>query len=424
MEKILRTDLAMAGLSHHTAGLSDLETFRFPDEQAFLMAARERFRGVLLLQTCNRIEVLVQGSAASLTDFLHEQGRDQFEIREGVDVLRHLLQVAAGIDSMIVGEDQILGQLKRAWAASQEAGACSQVIDLCMKKAVHVGIEVRKQTKINRGSVSIGSAAVALAENLLTTLKGRHILVIGSGEMGMLVAQALAAKNLTAIYVANRTYERAVMLAGKIGGKAVHFNELRRYFTLSDVVITCTSAPHPVITKEILADVMKGRCWPLDGHPRPLVLIDIAQPRDVEEGAGEVDGVNLFTIDNLRDVNEHNMEARREEAARAEAHIEAEIDRFITMLNGASADEVLGGLFTWAEAIRLRERERACARLQGCSPETAAVIDDLTRVLTKKLLIDATYSIRACAQNGRIEEAERLVNAITRGDQSCFRKED
>jgi len=179
-----------------------------------------------------------------------------------------------------------------------------------------------------------------------------------------------------------------------------------------------------VITKEILTDVMKGRCWPLDGHPRPLVLIDIAQPRDVEEGAGEVDGVNLFTIDNLRDVNEHNMEARREEAARAEAHIEAEIDRFITMLNGASADEVLGGLFTWAEAIRLRERERACARLQGCSPETAAVIDDLTRVLTKKLLIDATYSIRACAQNGRIEEAERLVNAITRGDQSCFRKED
>lgn len=414
----------MAGLTHHAAGLSDLEAFRFPDEEAFLMAARERFKGALILQTCNRIEVLVQGSAASLTAFLREQGRERFEIREGVDVLRHLLQVAAGIDSMIVGEDQILGQLKRAWTAAQEAGACSQVIDLCMKKAVHVGVEVRKQTNINRGAVSIGSAAVALAERLLTTLKGRHILVIGSGEMGMLVAQALAAKNLTAIYVANRTYERAVMLAGKIGGKAVHFNELRRYFTLSDVVITCTSAPHAVITREILAGVMKDRCWPLDGHPRPLVLIDIAQPRDVEEGAGEVDGVNLFTIDNLRDVNEHNMEARREEAARAEAFIEAEIDRFITMLNGAAADEVLGSLFTWAEAIRLRERDRACARLQGCSPATAAVIDDLTRVLTKKLLIDATYSIRACAENGQIEEAERLVNAITRGDRTCFQKED
>jgi len=416
--------IAIAGVSHHTANVSAIEAFRFGDEPAFLAAAKERFAGALLLQTCNRVEVMVHGEAPALISFLQDQGRDTFSVLSGTEALHHLLEISCGVDSMIVGEDQILGQLKRAWAASQEAGACSQVIDLCMKKAVHVGIEVRKQTKINRGSVSIGSAAVALAENLLTTLKGRHILVIGSGEMGMLVAQALAAKNLTAIYVANRTYERAVVLAGKIGGKAVHFNELRRYFTLSDVVITCTSAPHAVITKEILVDVMKGRCWPLDGHPRPLVLIDIAQPRDVEEGAGEVDGVNLFTIDNLRDVNEHNLEARREEAARAEAYIEAEIAQFITMLNGAAANDVLGGLFTWAEAIRVRERDRACARLQGSGQETAAVIDDLTRVLTKKLLIDATYSIRTCAENGRVEEAERLVNAITRGDRSCFRKED
>lgn len=424
MEKILHADLAMAGLSHHEAGLSDLEAFRFPDEQAFLTLARERFRGVVLLQTCNRIEVLVHGSAAALAAFLREQGRERFEIREGVDVLRHLLRVAAGIDSMIVGEDQILGQLKRSWTASQEAGACTQVLDLCMKKAVHVGIEVRKQTKINRGAVSVGSAAVILAESLLTTLKGRHILVIGSGEMGMLVAQALAAKNLTAVYVANRTYERAVVLAEKIGGKAVRFNELRRYFTLSDVVITCTSAPHAVISKEVMVDVMKGRCWPLDGHPRPLVLIDIAQPRDVEEGVGDIDGVNLFTIDNLRDVNEHNMEARREEAAQAENYVESELDQFIAMLNGAAANDVLGGLFTWAEAIRIRERDRACARLHGCSQETAAVIDDLTRVLTKKLLIDATCSIRTCAEDGRVDEAEDLVNAITRGDRSCFRKDD
>lgn len=242
--------------------------------------------------------------------------------------------------------------------------------------------------------------------------------------MGMLVTQALAAKNLTAIYVANRTYERALVLAEKIGGKAVRFDELKRYIVLSDVVITCTSAPHPVLGRAVLADVMKGRCWPLDGHPRPLVLIDIAQPRDVEDDAREIDGVNLYTIDNLRDVNEQTMASRKAEAARAHDYIESELDQFLTMLNAASADDALRGLYTWAEAIRVRERDRACARLHGCDGQTTAVIDDLTRVLAKKLLLDATYSIRACAEQGQTREAEWLVRAITRGDGLCSRKED
>ncbi|TAJ44786.1 glutamyl-tRNA reductase [Methanofollis fontis] len=414
----------MAGLSHHTASLAELEDFRFDDEEAFLTAARQRFKGVVLFQTCNRIEILVHGEAGTLTAFLHETGRERFDILEGVDVLRHLLRVAAGVDSMIIGEDQILGQLKRAWTASQEAGSSDEITDLCMKKAVHVGVEVRRRTRINRGAVSIGSAAVALAEDLLSSLEGRHILVVGSGEMGMLVAQALAAKDLTAIYVANRTYERAVVLAEKIGGKAVNFGELRRYITLSDVVITCTSAPHAVITRDLMAGVMKERCWPLDGHPRPIVVIDIAQPRDVEAEAGGVDGVSLYTIDNLRDVNEHTLAERRSEADQAEAFIESELTRFIGLLNSASAEEVLRMLHTWAETIRVRERDRALSRLQGCRDDVPAVIDDLTRVLTKKLLIDATFSIRSCAEQGQMDEADRLLNAITRGNRSCFRKDD
>ena len=407
--------IAIAGVSHHTADVIALENFRFGDEPGFLEAAAMRFSGVLLLQTCNRVEVIVEGDAGALRDFLDGQGRSGFFLLEGEDALRHLLSLAAGIESMIVGEDQIIGQLKKALADAEEAGTASSFLELCINKAVHVGVGVRKRTQINRGAVSVGSAAVLLAESELGTLEGRHILVIGSGEMGLLVAQALAAKHLTAMYVANRTYGRAVKLAEKIGGKAVRLNELYHYITLSDVVISCTSAPHPVIHRAELKDAMRDRCWPVEGHPRPLILIDIAQPRDVEEGAGTVDGVRLFTMDNLREVNEQTMSTRRAEAERATAYVNDELELFIRQLHRRAADDCIAALHTWAEAVRVRERDKALARLGGADEKTAEVIDDLSRVLTKKILTDATASIRACAEEGDRSAAEALVQALTRG---------
>ncbi|MGB8219594.1 MAG: glutamyl-tRNA reductase [Methanoregula sp.] len=407
--------IAIAGVSHHTADVIALENFRFGDEPAFLEAAARRFSGVLLLQTCNRVEVIVEGDAGTLRDFLDGQGRSGFFLLEGRDALRHLLSLAAGIESMIVGEDQIIGQLKKALADAEEAGTASSFLELCINKAVHVGVGVRKRTQINRGAVSVGSAAVLLAESELGTLEGRHILVIGSGEMGLLVAQALAAKHLTAMYVANRTYGRAVKLAEKIGGKAVRLNELYHYITLSDVVISCTSAPHPVIHKIELKEAMRDRCWPIEGHPRPLILIDIAQPRDVEEGAGTIDGVRLFTMDNLREVNEQTMSTRRAEAERATAYVSEELELFIRQLHRRAADDCIAALHSWAEAVRVRERDKALARLGGADEKTAEVIDDLSRVLTKKILTDATASIRACAEEGDRSAAEALVQALTRG---------
>jgi glutamyl-tRNA reductase len=408
--------IAIAGVSHHTANVTTIEAFRFGDEAEFLGAAKDRFAGVLLLQTCNRVEVIVEGDQEELRDFLAGTGRRDFFIHDGAGALRHLLALASGIDSMIVGEDQIIGQLKKALSDGQEAGTASPFLETCINKAVHVWIEVRRRTLINRGSVSIGSAAVQLAEAEIGTLAGKHILVVGSGEMGLLVAQALAAKHLTAMYVANRTYRRAEILAEKIGGKAVRFPELYHYITLSDVVISCTSAPHPVIHKAELARAMKDRCWPVEGHPRPLILVDIAQPRDVEEGAGTIDGVRLYTIDDLRTVNEQTMSARKAEADRAHGFVEAELGLFLRHLNRQSADEYLAILHTWAETVRIRERERAITRLGSPDEKTAAIIDDLTRVLAKKLLTDATFSIRTSAEEGDLPVAEALVRAITRGD--------
>ncbi len=424
MNQVLFSPIAIAGLSHHTATVDMLEAFRFPDEEAFLRKAKDRFRGVLLLQTCNRIEILVHGEASSLVSLLQEEGRWDFSVISGIDALRHLLELAAGMDSMIIGEDQIIGQLKSALDYARERGCASPVLELCVNKAIHTGIEVRKQTQINRGAVSVGSAAVLLAEDQLGSLEGKRILVVGSGEMGMLVAQALSAKQLTAIYVANRTYGRAEMIAQKIGGKAVRLDDLPRYLLLSDVVISCTSAPHSVIHCDDLKEVMRGRCWPLEGHPRPLILVDIAQPRDVEEGAEAIDGVHLFTIDSLRQINENTMNSRKSEAAKARAYLDDELAHFIRLLNGKAADDTLAILHTWAESIRTRERDRAISRIGTGDERTREIVDDLTRVLANKILSDVTLSIRLCAEEGDLDYAESLVAAITRGERLCFRNNE
>jgi glutamyl-tRNA reductase len=415
MAEGVRIPLAIAGVSHHTANVAAIESFRFAGEPEFLEAAGQRFNGVLLLQTCNRVEVIVEGGMESLKEFLAEQERKDFFIHDGIGALRHLFALASGIDSMIVGEDQIIGQLKKALADAQEAGTSTNFLEHCINKALHVGVEVRQRTLINRGAVSVGSAAVQLAEAEIGSLAGKHILVVGSGEMGLLVAQALAAKHLTAMYVANRTYGRAVILANKIGGKAVRLQELYHYITLSDVVISCTSAPHPIIHTRDLAPAMKDRCWPVEGHPRPLIIIGIAQPRDAEEGADSLDGVRLFTIDSLRTVNEQTMSTRKAEADRAHAFVEAELEIFLRHLNRRSADEVLAALHTWAEEIRIRERDRALARMGSPDQKTRDIVDDLTRVLAKKILTDATFAVRSSAEEGDTAMAESLVKAITRG---------
>ncbi|GAA5262279.1 glutamyl-tRNA reductase [Methanocalculus sp. MC3] len=424
MNEGLLAPIAIAGLDHHTATQNELEAFRFPDDEDFIRQARSRYKGVLLLQTCNRVEVLVQGDPDDLARFMQSIGRNRFTIHHGLGALRHLLGLAAGINSMIVGEDQILGQMRQALLTSTEYGGNSQIIDICINTAIHFGVTVRQKTMINRGSVSIGSAAVRLAEDLLGTLKKRHILVVGTGEMGRLVTKALQEKDLTAIYVTNRTYERAVELAEEIGGKAVTFKDLFPFILLSDVVISCTAAPHPVIRHDELEKAMQERTWPLDTMPKPLVVVDIAQPRDTEDSIREIPGVHLYTIDDLRSISDENLAARQSEADTIRSLIEAEIGTFIHRINRAAANDTIATLHTWAEAIRIRERDKAINRLGPADQKTIQIVDDLTRVLTGKILADATMAIRVSAEQCDLDTAGMIVDAITKGEKICFRKHD
>ncbi|HJJ92268.1 MAG TPA: glutamyl-tRNA reductase [Methanocorpusculum sp.] len=420
----LLTPIAIAGIDHSLLNQTQLTEYRFVDEIEFLTTSKKYFKGIILLQTCNRVEILVHGTGSALIDYLHSLGRTGFTLYEEEEALRHLLALAVGTESMIIGEDQILGQLKRAILLAHECETSDSILDLCINTAIHLGVTIRSKTHINRGAVSIGSAAVQLAEEELGNLDGCNILVVGGGEMGKLVSQALAEKNLRAIYVTNRTYNHAVELAREIGGRAMHMDQLYPCIALSDVVISCTAAPHAIITAESLSIAMNERLWPLDSTPRKLILIDIAQPRDTEDSCRDIPGVHLFTIDDLRFIAEQNMEHRKDEAVHAGELIRFYLPEFIRLYNRTSAGDLVAGLYTWAESIRVRERDKALGKLDSLSSSSIDVIDDLTRVLTKKLLANLTLSIRASAECTDITTAKKLVDAITRGEQICFLKPD
>ncbi|HJJ32958.1 MAG TPA: glutamyl-tRNA reductase [Methanocorpusculum sp.] len=408
----MNTNLAVAsfGLSHHSA--AEIAEIRFGDEDAFYEAAKSVFPGVCLLQTCGRVEILVHGRASDLSAFLAEKSRSGFSVSEGEEVLLHLGRLAAGTESLIVGEDQILGQMRSALLSAEKHGGADEVISACMNAAVNLGSYVRQNTAISRGAVSMGSAAVTLAEEVLGGLSGKNILVAGGGEMGRLVAKALSEKDLRAIYVTNRTYENAVKIAEDVGGHAMHLDQLYPCIGLSDVVISCTAAPHEIIRAGPLSEVMKDRLWPLDAGPRPILIIDIANPPDVEASCKNIPGVTLCGIDDLKGISDANMKSRLHEAEQAEKIISDYLPELVKIVNRTAAGDALAELYTWAEEIRRREVCRAQKRIAG-GADVSSVIEDLTSSITKKLLEDAARAVRKSAENAEPKLAENIISSIT-----------
>ncbi len=353
-----------------------------------------------LLFTCNRVEVYVVGEDTEkvLRSFASEMGVSQriIDIYKDEKCLEHILRVASGLESMIVGEDQILGQVREFYNISKKHGGIGEVLDIVFRKAIHVGTKVRRLTKINKGAVSIGSAAVELVEKTFG-LNGRKVLVIGAGEMGSSVARAL--KGRAEIYVANRTFERGKRLAKEVGGKAVRFEELERWISECDVVFSATSAPSYVITKEIVERAVKRK-------GKPLVIVDIAIPRDVEEGVGEIEGVTLYTIDDLRAVAEENLKKRLKEAEKAEEIIKEELEHLKALLKDLRARRAISLMYLNAEEIKdeeIRELYNKLSAKFGVDESVIPIIEDFVQSFVKKFLRKPTVRLREAARNGRID---------------------
>jgi glutamyl-tRNA reductase len=361
-----------------------------------------------MLMTCNRVEVYVvspKGSKMLLKFAKKMNVPDRIvDFLDHEESIRHLIRVASGMESMIVGEDQILGQVKDLYNIAKKTGSTGKMLDTAFNKAIHVGKRVRNETAINKGSVSIGSAAVELAEEVMVDLKGKTVMIIGAGEMGTLVAKALANKNINALYVANRTFERAVELADELSGTAIAYDMISDYIGESDVVISATAAPHLVITKDIIENSLSER-------DQDILLIDIANPRDIEESVVQIQAVKLFNIDSLKSISEKNLRKRRDEIPRVKKIIEEEMELLNKQYKRQKADKVIAGLYNIIEEIRTTQRDVAINKLSAyhnLGEIEREVLNDLTHSVANKILAEPTKKLRNAAEH----DNEMFLNTV------------
>jgi len=315
-------EILCLGLSHQTAPVDLREKFAVPDGEVGAAAARlSKQPGVseaLIVSTCNRVEYYVAADDAAagfaaVREFVAARvdapDGEAFFRHVTANSVRHLFRVVSGLESMVLGETEILGQVKKAYQAAQGCGATSRHLNKLFQRAFNVAKDVRTNTNITRGSVSVGSAAVELAERIFGQLRHCHVMILGAGETSELTAGALHARGVKSIFVANRNYDRAAVLAGKMNGKAIHFDQWQQEFHDVDILIGSTAAPHHVLTAAALAPIMRQR------PDRPLFCIDLAVPRDIDPAANEIDGVYVYDIDSLQAIADHSMNIRRQELA-------------------------------------------------------------------------------------------------------------
>ena len=353
------------------------------------------------ISTCNRKEYYINNDFISEDDELLFHENQSIIIEYGQSAVMHLLRMTSGLESMIVGEDQILGQVKDAKHKAAKNHHCGKSLDAIFTKAIHVGQVVRNKTNINKGSVSIGSAAIDLAEKHIGTLDDKSVLVIGAGKMGRLVAKALAEKDLNAIFVANRTYYVAVQLAEDLGGEAILFNDLEEYLATADLVISATSAPHPIITKKRLLGI--------DMNYEDVMMVDIANPRDISDDVCEL-GVKSFNIDDLREIADENTKLRIKEFGEAENIINDELILLKESFKIMEVDELLGNLRASMEEIRQRETQKASAKLSDVDGSDK-ILNNLTNSIVNKIFFDISKNVKkaAKAENTDVLEAAQYI---------------
>ncbi|MGQ9511655.1 glutamyl-tRNA reductase [Thermodesulfitimonas sp.] len=394
------------GLNHRTAPVEVRERLSFSNEQAreFLTKLRSKpgVSAVVLLSTCNRTEFYMFftneiARTAVIEVLCRRAGLEFSELKRHLyvytenDCVRHLFRVAAGLDSMVLGETQILGQVKDAYQLALETGTTGGYFNALFQQALAVGKRVRTETGIDKNPVSVSYAAVELAKQNLGSIEGRNVLVVGAGKMSELTVKHLVANGVTGVIVSNRSFERAEELASRFGGRAVRFDELYRWMEKADIVISCTGASHYVIHAREMAEVMAKR------HGAKIFMIDIAVPRDVEPAVATLPGIVLFDIDALQDVVDGNLAERQRIAAEAERIIEEEVESFRRRQAEQAVIPTIVALKKLGEEIKRKELRRAFNRLGNLSDYERRVIMSLANSIANQLLHEPVRRLKDLA---------------------------
>jgi glutamyl-tRNA reductase len=416
--------LFLLGVSHRTAPVDLREKLDFSSRDVGAaveaLAARSSAAESVVLSTCNRSEIYVAGTSTAtardeIVRFLseyHDLPAESFTPHlfffSETEVARHLFRVAAGLDSLVVGEPQILGQVKEAFRAAAERRCTGPVLRKLFDWSFNVGKRVRSETALGEGAVSISFAAVQLARKIFGRLHGRRVLVVGAGEISTLTAQHLRAHGVGEVAITSRTAAHAQALATEVAGHWVPWDGFATALANADIIVTATGSQRPIITRALVESAL-GR------HRRePLFIIDVAVPRDVDAAVGEIEQVFLYNVDDLQTIVQENLSKRSGEIERAEAIVNEELARFLVWQRSRGAIQTVVALRERFDSIRRAELQRLESKLGGLPPETRALFDQVTRLIVEKLLLDPTEQLKGLPDEETQVAYTEAVNRLFR----------
>ena len=412
----------VVGLNHRTVPVALLERMAVPQTRLAKalhdLEGRENLLEVAVLSTCNRTEIYAYCSrfhpaVGDVVEFLAEYSgahpddfNDHLYTYYDDAAVSHLFTVAAGLDSMIVGEGEILGQVRDAWSAAEAEKVSNTLLGQVFRHAIESGKRVRTETEIGRHPVSISSAAVAVAAEHLGGLEGCRVLVVGAGEMGEGMTIAIASRGVADIVVANRTVENAQTLAARVGGRVAPLTALSEEFARADVVLASTGASEVLIDRGTVETIMAGR------RDQRMLIVDVALPRDIDPGVGEIPGVTLLDIDDLKGYAQRSTDRRRAEIGKAREILSAEIERYREERAARIVAPIVTALHRRGEQLRLAELERHSSRLVGLDETTMQLIEAISRGIVNKLLHEPTVRVKDNAGTDRGDVLADALNAL------------
>ena len=410
--------LALVGLSHKTAPVEIRERLAFSSDGVrsalTALTGRQEVNEAMILSTCNRVEVVAESSDDfAIREFLcefhqipHDSVSKHLYSFRNVDAIRHVFRVTSSLDSMVIGEPQILGQVKEAYRIASDAGTVGMHLTALMNRAFAVAKKIRTETGISQSAVSVSYAAVELARKIFGDLSGKTVMIIGASKMGELAAKHLRRAGASSVLVTNRTFERAVEMAKIFEGAAVPFEHFADHMAGADIVITSTGAPHFIIGKNLAEQVIHRR------KNKPMFFIDIAVPRDVDPAVNEIDNAFLYDIDDLQQVIDANVKERLKEAVRAEEIVDHEVEAFCMKMQAREVAPTIIELREGLEKLRRDEIERNRRHLKDLSPEQQAAVDQITRSIVNKILHPPIEQLKQIGNDPEGPDIAHLIRKI------------